>query len=225
VVEDEQAIQELIVYHLEKEGYEVLVARDGNDALRLLGKEQVDLVILDLMLPGLDGIEVCKYVRQHFGYSIYILMLTAKGEEIDRVLGIEVGADDYMVKPFSPRELLVKIKAAYRRSASANAYANTLTVGGLRVDREQYRAEYKCYDLALTPKQFTLLVYLMDNKGKVCTREELLTAVWGFDYYGDSRTVDVHISQLRQRMLEVSGDEEVPIQTLRGVGYRVRSDG
>jgi two-component system alkaline phosphatase synthesis response regulator PhoP len=226
VVEDERSIQELILYNIKKEGYEVLAASDGRAALEMLARESIDLVVLDLMLPELDGVEVCKHIRQKFGYSIYVLMLTAKGEEIDRILGIEVGADDYMVKPFSPRELLVRIKAAFRRSSTPIKQGTSkLVIGDLKVDRDQYSCEFQGVSLEFTPKQFALLVYLMENKGKVCTREELLTAVWGFDYYGDTRTVDVHISQLRHRLAEVAGDKNIPIQTLRGVGYRFRSDG
>jgi len=222
VVEDEKSILELIIFHLRKEGYFVTSANDGNQALEAISRERVDLVVLDLMLPGVDGIEVCKFIRQSYGYNVYIIMLTARGEEIDRILGIEVGADDYMVKPFSPRELLVRIKAAFRRM-TPSVGGSPLSVGDLRVNRDQYIAEYKGVNLDLTPKQFALLVYLMENRGKVCSREELLSAVWGFDYYGDSRTVDVHISQLRQHLVDIA-DEENPIQTLRGIGYRVRSD-
>lgn len=224
VVEDEGSIQELIAYNLRREGYKVLTARNGTEALSIIDGKNLDLVVLDLMLPGMDGIDVCKYIRQKHGYNIFVLMLTARGEEIDRILGIEVGADDYMVKPFSPRELMVRIKAAFRRAAEVSGQAGVFSAGELRLDREQYVAYFKDVKLNLTPKQFAVLVYLLENKGKVCTREELLTSVWGFDYYGDSRTVDVHISQIRQRMTEVSGEEDIPIQTLRGVGYRIRSD-
>ena len=225
VVEDEKSILELILFNIKREGYEAFTASDGREAVKVLDQENIDLVVLDLMLPELDGVEVCKHIRQKYGYSVYVLMLTAKGEEIDRILGIEVGADDYMVKPFSPRELLVRIKAAFRRG-DAKPGASLITMGGdLKIDKDQYRCEYKGVSMEFTPKQFALLMYLAENRGKVCTREELLSAIWGFDYYGDSRTVDVHISQLRHRLAEVAGYEDIPIQTLRGVGYRFRSDG
>lgn len=222
VVEDEKSIQELVAYNLKREGYDVLTAGNGFEAIATIDREKLDMVILDLMLPGADGIDICKHIRQRHGYSVYVLMLTARGEEIDRILGIEVGADDYMVKPFSPRELMVRIKAAFRRAAAPSP-SGILRAGEMQADRDRYSFEFKGVELELTPKQFALLIYLLENKGKVCTREELLTAVWGYDFYGDSRTVDVHISQIRQRMTEVSGDEDVPIQTLRGVGYRIRS--
>lgn len=220
VVEDEGPIMELIRFNLVREGYSVETAGDGAQALAALSTIQPDLVVLDLMLPEVDGLEVCKVIRQRFGYSVYVIMLTARGEELDRVLGIEVGADDYMTKPFSPRELLVRIKAAFRRSAP-NRAKSLIGDDELKVNKESYTCEYRGVNLELTPKQFALLVHLVENAGKVCTREELLSAVWGFDYYGDSRTVDVHISQLRQHLAEVAG-EDIPIQTLRGVGYRYR---
>ena len=222
VVEDENSIIELIKFNLVKEGYQVEIATDGQRAIEFLREKSVDLVVLDLMLPEVDGIEVCKYIRQLYGFSIYVIMLTAKGEEIDKVIGLEVGADDYMAKPFSPRELLARIKAAFRRSTNI-AHKNLLEKGNIIIDREQYICKYKGVTLELTPKQFALILYLVENDGKVCTREELLSKVWGYDYLGDSRTVDVHIRQLRQSLENVSEGVEVPIHTLRGVGYRFRS--
>ena len=223
VVEDDNPIRELVVFHAEKEGYSVQAVSDGRQAVGLLNKEQFDLVILDLMLPELDGIEVCKHIRNRYGYAVYVLMLTAKGEEVDRIIGLEMGADDYMVKPFSPRELMVRVKAAFRRSATQQMAA-TLSGGGVTLDRERHEAVYNGKQLDLTPKQFALLAHMMRNKGKVCSREELLEAVWGFDFYGDTRTVDVHISQLRNQLQQAAGEEQIPIETLRGVGYRFRGD-
>ncbi len=223
VVEDDKPIRELVVFHAAKEGYAVQAVADGRQAVDLLDREQFDLVILDLMLPELDGIEVCKHIRNRFGYSVYVLMLTAKGEEVDRIIGLEMGADDYVVKPFSPRELMVRVKAAFRRSLPQQAVA-TLTAGGVTLDRERHEVTYNKKHLELTPKQFALLAHMMNNKGKVCSREELLEAVWGFDFYGDTRTVDVHISQLRHQLQQAAGEGKIPIETLRGVGYRFRGD-
>ncbi len=223
IVEDDRPIRELVVFHAEKEGYAVQAVADGRQAVGLLDREQFDLVILDLMLPELDGIEVCKHIRSRYGYGVYVLMLTAKGEEVDRIIGLEMGADDYVVKPFSPRELMVRVKAAFRRSGSQEL-AGTLSGGGVTLDRERHEAVYNNQHLDLTPKQFALLAHLMKNKGKVCSREELLEAVWGFDFYGDTRTVDVHISQLRNQLQQAAGEEQIPIETLRGVGYRFRGE-
>lgn len=223
IVEDESAILELIKYNVKKEGYEISEATNGHTALDYLKGNKVDLVILDLMLPGIDGIEICKYIRQMYGFSVYVIMLTAKGEEIDKIVGLEVGADDYMTKPFSPRELIARIKAAFRRTNNLNISEKKLLVkDDLKIDKDQYTSEYKGIPLNLTPKQFALLLYLVENSGKVCTREELLSKVWGYDYLGDSRTVDVHIRQLRQCLSDID-EEDVPIQTLRGVGYKFRS--
>lgn len=224
IVEDESAILELIKFNVKKEGYDVVEARDGNTALTYLKENKVDLVILDLMLPGIDGIEICKHIRQMYGFSVYVIMLTAKGEEIDKIVGLEIGADDYMTKPFSPRELLARIKAAFRRNIDKGDREKKFIVkGDLKIDKDQYYCEYKGVPLDLTPKQFSLLLYLVENAGKVCTREELLSKVWGYDYLGDSRTVDVHIRQLRQSLSDID-DNDIPIQTLRGVGYRFRSE-
>lgn len=222
VVEDESAILELLKFNLKKEGYQVETATDGQKAIGLIKENSFDLIILDLMLPEIDGLEVCKYIRQKHGFNVYVIMLTAKGEEIDKIVGLEIGADDYMTKPFSPRELLARIKAAFRRN---NKIENKhyLEKGDLKIDRDQYLCQYKNVPLELTPKQFALLMYLVENDGKVCTREELLSNVWGYDYLGDSRTVDVHIRQLRQNLESVHGEDDIPIQTLRGVGYRFRS--
>jgi two-component system alkaline phosphatase synthesis response regulator PhoP len=223
IVEDESSILELIKFNVKKEGYEVAEARDGHTALSYLKENKVDLVILDLMLPGIDGIEICKHIRQMYGFSVYVIMLTAKGEEIDKIVGLEVGADDYMTKPFSPRELLARIKAVFRRNNDKGVGERKLIEkGDLKIDKEQYYCEYKGVPLNLTPKQFSLLLYLVENSGKVCTREELLSKVWGYDYLGDSRTVDVHIRQLRQSLTDID-EENIPIETLRGVGYRFRS--
>lgn len=224
VVEDEKSIRDLVEFHLKKEGYRVVAVADGQEAISALDRKPCDLVVLDLMLPGVDGIDVCKHIRNRYGYSVYVIMLTARGEEVDRIIGLEVGADDYMVKPFSPRELTVRIKAAFRRESAISQGGAILSGCGLVLDKERYQCRYHGQQLDLTPKQFALLLHLMVNRGKVCTREELMDAVWGFDYYGDTRTVDVHISQLRHRLQEAAGKEDVPIETLRGVGYRFQGE-
>lgn len=223
IVEDESSILELIKFNVKRESYDVFEARDGKEALEFLRENKVDLVILDLMLPKIDGIEICKYIRQIYGYSIYVIMLTAKAEEIDKIVGLEVGADDYMTKPFSPRELMARIKAAFRRNNRVLTTNKKILVSGdLKIDKDQYHCEYKNVPLELTPKQFALLLYLVENVGKVCSREELLSNVWGYDFLGDSRTVDVHIRQLRQSLSCIE-EGDIPIQTLRGIGYRFRS--
>ncbi|WP_350342621.1 response regulator transcription factor [Proteinivorax tanatarense] len=220
VVEDENSILELIRFNLSKEGYNISTALDGEEAVTKISKDKPDLIVLDLMLPKLDGIEVCKRIRENHGYNVYIIMLTAKGEEIDKIVGLEVGADDYMTKPFSPKELSVRIKAAFRRLDYKMSNSNYLVNGDFEIDKEQYSCRYKGKRLSLTPKQFTLLTYLVENEEKVCSREELLSKVWGYDYLGDSRTVDVHVRQIRQVLLkETDGEEPIPIKTLRGVGY------
>ncbi|WP_353894220.1 response regulator transcription factor [Proteinivorax hydrogeniformans] len=224
VVEDENSILELIKFNLEKEGHSVITATDGEQAVFKAKEYKPNLIVLDIMLPKLDGIEVCKRIRESLGFSVYIIMLTAKGEEIDKIIGLEVGADDYMTKPFSPRELNVRIKAAFRRLDFKTVEEKNICKGEFVINKEQYSCTYKGTLLNLTPKQFTLLAYLVENEEKVCTREELLSQVWGYDYLGDSRTVDVHVRQIRQILAETSKVDEVPIKTLRGVGYSYRGN-
>ncbi len=209
VVEDDLSILELIKFTLTKEGYDVFEATDGEQALEQIEERSPDLIVLDIMLPKIDGIEVCKRARQKLGYQTYIVMVTAKGDEVDKIIGLEVGADDYMTKPFSPRELVVRIKAAFRRLEDVSG-KNIITKGDFDINKEQYSCKFKGEQLNLTPKQFTLLCYLLENESKVCTREELLTKVWGYDYLGDSRTVDVHIRQLRQILFDVAPEEPNP---------------
>ncbi|MTI94580.1 MAG: response regulator transcription factor [Firmicutes bacterium] len=224
IVEDDQPIIELLEFNIVKAGYDVTVAVDGREAMEKLAESKFDLVILDLMLPEVDGLEVCKFIRQRYNYTVYIIMLTARSEEIDRIVGLEVGADDYITKPFSPRELVSRIKATFRRDQYVTTDAALVVRGDLRINKEQYTVNFMGHSLELTPKQFGLLLYLAENPGKVCSRDELLTAVWGYDFFGDSRTVDVHISQLRHIFAAVAGEGAVPIQTLRGIGYRLRGD-
>lgn len=223
VVDDEEPIQELLRFNLEKEGYLVCVAKDGQEALKHAKNDQPDLIVLDLMLPGMDGLEVCRKLRSNPKFQqIPIIMLTAKGEEIDKVLGLELGADDYMTKPFSPRELLARIKARLRHPNSQEvADARIIIHGELRVDVTGFRVHVRGEETELTPKEFELLRVLAAHPGKVYSRDELLERIWGYEYDGDTRTVDVHVRHLR---LKVERDPSNPeyIETLRGIGYRFK---
>lgn len=223
VVDDEASIRELLTFNLQKNGYEVTAAADGREALAKAAG--MDLVLLDIMLPEVDGLEVCRRLKADPQTSgIPIIMLTAKAEEIDRVLGLELGADDYVVKPFSMRELLARVKAVLRRSAKKDSQSEkgreeTLKIGGLRLDFSSYQAWLHDEPIALTPKEYELLKLLVTNPGRAFTRDELLERIWGYEYYGDTRTVDVHIRHLRAKLKD---DENISkaIETVRGVGYR-----
>jgi len=223
VVDDEEPIQELLKFNLEKEGYLVCVAKDGPEALKRVENDQPDLLVLDLMLPGMDGLEVCRKLRSNPKFQqIPIIMLTAKGEEIDKVLGLELGADDYMTKPFSPRELLARIKARLRRpNSQEETDAKIIIRGELRVDITGFRVHVRGEETELTPKEFELLRVLVAHPGKVYSRDELLERIWGYEYDGDTRTVDVHVRHLR---LKIERDPSNPeyIETLRGIGYRFK---
>jgi two-component system alkaline phosphatase synthesis response regulator PhoP len=219
VVDDETAIVELLSYNLEKAHYGVLVARDGIEALRLARERRPDLVILDLMLPGLDGLEVCREIRKHGDTPI--IMLTARSEEVDRVVGLELGADDYVVKPFSVRELMARIKTVLRRTkAQAQPSGGTLRAGDLSLRPQEHEVHWRQIPVELTPLEFDLLETLMQHAGQVLTREQLLSRVWGYDYHGDSRVVDSAIKRLRAK-LRKAGAGSAPIATVRGVGYRL----
>ncbi|MDI7247985.1 MAG: response regulator transcription factor [Bacillota bacterium] len=227
VVDDEAPILELVRFNLEKEGFSVLTATDGEEGLERARSESPDLVILDLMLPGIDGIEVCRQLRRET--SVPVLMLTAKTEEFDRVLGLSVGADDYVTKPFSPRELVARVKALLRRremdleETKARDASGRIHVGDLVIDTARFEVEVRGARTELTPKEFELLRVLVANRGKVLTRDFLLEKAWGYEYGGDTRTVDVHVRRLRQKIEE---DDSRPtyIQTVHGVGYRFRED-
>jgi DNA-binding response OmpR family regulator len=238
VIDDEQVLVETIAYNLEQAGYQVITAGDGRSALEIAQSEAPDLIILDIMLPGMDGIEVCRELRREKTSSTTpILMLTAKSDEIDRVVGLEVGADDYVIKPFGRRELLARIRALLRRAdyPSASEDHNTqtavpqevrpinrdLVAGPLRIDLAGRRVNCRGQDLELQPKQFELLTYLVRNRGTVLTRDQLLHNVWGYDYVGDTRTVDVHVRWLREKLEEDPATPKL-IQTVRGVGYVFR---
>jgi two-component system, OmpR family, alkaline phosphatase synthesis response regulator PhoP len=226
VVDDEQSILTLLQYNLEQSGYEVLTAMDGEAGELLALEKEPELIILDLMLPKLDGIEVCKRLRQQ-RVMTPILMLTAKDDEFDKILGLELGADDYMTKPFSPREVVARVKAILRRSKlmperqrDLEEDKDQIRIGDLKILVENYEAFFMGKLLELTPKEFELLVYLAKNKGRVLTRDQLLSAVWKYDFAGDSRIVDVHISHLRDK-IEQNTKKPVYIKTIRGLGYKL----
>ncbi len=237
VVDDEAVLVETIAYNLEQAGYQVLTAADGGSALEAARRETPDLVILDLMLPEMDGLEVCRQLRrEHTTATIPIMMLTAKGDEIDKVVGLEVGADDYVTKPFGRRELLARVRALLRRadyptagndhtsqetSGEVPRPSRELVAGPLRIDLAGRRVNCRGQDLELQPKQFDLLTYLVRNRGTVLTRDQLLQNVWGYDYVGDTRTVDVHVRWLREKLEEDPANPKL-IQTVRGVGYCFR---
>jgi DNA-binding response OmpR family regulator len=225
IVEDEPALQETLSYNLEREGYEVQVAGDGVTALELARKSKPDLILMDLMLPELDGLEVTRILRQEM--RVPIIMLTARDEEIDRVLGLEIGADDYLTKPFSMRELLARVKAQLRRirldKEEANQQSDSkdriMTFGNLSLDMGRREATLDDETLVLKPKEFDLLHFLAQYKGQVLSRDTILEKVWGWDFSGGSRTVDVHIRWLRKK-IEPNPSNPNRIITVRGVGYR-----
>jgi phosphate regulon transcriptional regulator PhoB len=221
IVEDEPDIRDLLVFHLEREGYQVTACRSGAEALRVARAGPPDLVLLDLMLPELDGLEVCRRLRQDPAtQGLPIVMLTARGDEVDRVLGLELGADDYVVKPFSPRELVARIRAVLRRARPEAGHA-PLVVGRIAIDAAAHRVTVDGAVVSLTRKEFDLLRALAEAQGRVLSREYLLDHVWGYSAAGEieSRTVDVHVRRLRQKL----GAEGQRIGTVTGVGYRFES--
>lgn len=223
IVDDEQAIVELVRYHLEKEGMTCFEAPDGDTALRLAREHRPDLMVLDLMLPGVDGLEICRLLRRDPSTaSIAIIMLTAKAEEVDRIVGLEMGADDYVVKPFSPRELVARVKAVLRRGQVPSADV-LRRVGALEVDEGKRQVRVESTRVELTVKEFDLLCALMQAKGRVLNREQILESVWGYANAVDieSRTVDVHIRRLREKL----GSESERVVTVKGVGYRFEAEG
>ncbi|MBS4769747.1 response regulator transcription factor [Carnobacteriaceae bacterium zg-ZUI240] len=224
VVDDEKSIAEILKFNLVKEGYEVSVAFDGQEALDMVEKVTPDLMLLDLMLPKVDGLEVCRTVRQTHDFPI--IMLTAKDSEIDKVLGLELGADDYVTKPFSNRELIARVKANLRRKTQSTTSegekeTNRIDLGGLIIHEDAYIVSKNGKEIELTHREFELLHYLAKHLNQVATREDLLSTVWGYDYFGDVRTVDVTVRRLREKI------EDVPshptwLMTRRGVGYFVK---
>jgi len=218
VVEDDLTVREALTRDLRAEGFEVLSAADGVSGLQAARDVSPDLVLLDLMLPGLDGLSVCRAIRR--GSDVPIIVLTARGTEMDRIAGLEMGADDYVVKPFSTGELLARIRAALRRAdRQSHAPSTVLQSGDLRVDLVARRVHLAEMEVRLTLKEFDLLAELMRNRGAVLSRDLLLDKVWGYDYFGDSRTVDVHVRWLREK-IEADASQPTRITTVRGVGYR-----
>ena len=230
IVDDEKPISDIIKFNLAKEGYETVTAFDGREAITKFEEENPDLIILDLMLPELDGLEVAKEVRKTS--HIPIIMLSAKDSEFDKVIGLEIGADDYVTKPFSNRELLARVKAHLRRTenietavAEENASASNseITIGDLKILPDAFVAQKRGEDIELTHREFELLHHLATHMGQVMTREYLLETVWGYDYFGDVRTVDVTIRRLREKIEDIPGRPEY-ILTRRGVGYYMRNN-
>ncbi|HPZ81258.1 MAG TPA: response regulator transcription factor [Candidatus Atribacteria bacterium] len=217
VVEDEESVRELLRLYLEKEGFKVELASDGEEALDKMSRTSPDLVLLDLMLPKKDGWEVCREIRKTS--YVPIIMLTARGEEFDKVLGLELGADDYIAKPFSPREVVARIKAVLRRANSTSLSRGRIwETLGLKIDYEAKKVEAKGREINLTPKEFELLWFLVNHPRRVYTREQLLEYVWGYDFAGDTRTVDTHIKRLREKLTE--GGIASSIKTVWGYGYK-----
>ena len=217
LVDDDPNIRQLVNLYLVKEGFEVIMASRGDEALKLFKESPPNLMLLDIMLPGMDGWQVCREVRKVS--NIPIIMLTAKDETFDKVLGLELGADDYVVKPFDMKELVARIKAVSRRFQAADTPERELSFPGLTINIDQYTVKYMGRELEMPPKELELLYFLDSHPGMVFTREQLLEQVWGYDYFGDSRTVDVHVKRLREKLTE---GEKLGwlIKTVWGVGYK-----
>jgi len=220
IVDDEKPIVTLLEYNCEKSGFTTDVAYDGLEAIKKCENNDYDLIILDLMLPEMSGMEVCKHLRNN-KIDTAILMLTAKDEEFDKVLGLELGADDYLTKPFSPKEVVARVKAILRRTKQVQQTGfNTIHIGELTIYPERYEAEKNSNVITFTRKEFELLYYLANNKGKVISRDQLLSRVWEYDFVGDTRIVDVHISHLRDK-IEANSKKPAYIKTVRGLGYKL----
>lgn len=218
VVDDEPTLVATLKYNLEREKYQVITAADGPAAVEAARGARPDLILLDLMLPGLDGIEVCRILRKEM--NVPIIMLTAKATEVDKVVGLEIGADDYVTKPFGTRELLARVRAHLRRAGSPGVESmGSVAVGGLRVDVDRHQAFKNGVPLEMKPREFDLLAFMMRNRGRVFTREQLLSQIWGYDFAGDTRTVDVHVRWLRKKIEDEPGSPRRLI-TVRGTGYR-----
>ncbi len=225
VVDDEKPISDIVKFNLSKEGYEVFTAFDGEEAVEMVSEVEPDLILLDLMLPKMDGLEVCREVRKN--YDTPIIMVTAKDSEIDKVLGLELGADDYVTKPFSNRELVARVKANLRRHGNTSAKVeeennNELNIGVLTIHPDAYVVSKRGETIELTHREFELLHYLAKHIGQVMTREHLLQTVWGYDYFGDVRTVDVTVRRLREK-IEDNSSHPTWLVTRRGVGYYLRN--
>ena len=223
VVEDEEDILDLISYNLKQAGFSVIAVESGEVALEVASEENFSLVLLDLMLPGIDGLEVCRLLRaKPETKNIPVLMLTARTEEVDRIVGLELGADDYLTKPFSPRELVLRVRAILRRAEVVESVSDeTIRVGSLTIDPIEHRVQLLGEEIELTATEFRLLLTLAQRRGRVQSREELLNVVWGYEHSGYRRTVDTHLRRLRAKM----GEAADYLETVRGVGYRFRREG
>ena len=225
IVEDEPSIVTLIKYNLEKEGFKTIVALNGEEAIKITDEnKEIDLIVLDLMLPKMDGIEVCKTIREK-GNFVPVIMLTAKDAEYDKIHGLEMGADDYLTKPFSPKELIARINAILRRTDHSTngpeqAMPSTIKIGDIEINPTKFEAYFKGELLELTRKEFELLVYLAEHKDQILSREQLLSAVWDYDFVGDTRIVDVQVSHLREK-IETDTKHPQYIKTVRGFGYKM----
>ena len=219
IVDDEENICELVRLYIEKEGFDAIIANDGQEAVAKFNKEKPDLILLDIMLPIKDGWQVCREIRAQS--KVPIIMLTAKGETFDKVLGLELGADDYVVKPFEPKELIARIRAVLRRSADSvdeKADEDELSFDGLKINQSTYEVYIDDKKVEMPPKEFELLYFLAKNTNKVFTRDQLLDEIWGYEFFGDSRTVDVHIKRIREKL---EGENRTwVLKTVWGVGYK-----
>ncbi len=221
VIEDEKDIQELLQLYLRRDGYAVHIAKDGEAGLRKASQERFDLVLLDLMLPHMDGLEVCRTLRsQAQTADLPIIMITAKGEEADRIVGLEIGADDYITKPFSPREVMARVKAIFRRLEKPKAKEVRHEYGGIALDPSKHEVTYRGKSHSLTSKEFKLLEYFLANQGRVLSRDILLNEIWGYDYFGTTRTVDVHVAHLRQKFQVLNKS----LVAIKGLGYKLQEE-
>ena len=221
VVEDEASFSEALAYLLTKEGFEVSVAENGADAITEFARNGADLVLLDLMLPGLSGVEVCRQIRSYS--QVPIIMLTAKDDEVDKVVGLEIGADDYVTKPYKSRELVARIRAVLRRQGNSEEVSeNVLSAGGVSMDVERHMVSVRGANVALPLKEFELLEMLLRNAGRVLTRGQLIDRIWGSNYVGDTKTLDVHIKRIRAKIEEDPAEPSI-ITTVRGLGYKYES--
>jgi len=221
VIEDEKDIQELLQLYLKRDGYEVHIARDGETGLRKASQERYDLILLDLMLPQVDGLEICRSLRSRPQTAdIPIIMITAKVEESDRIVGLEMGADDYITKPFSPREVLARVKAIFRRLQKPKDKEVRQEYGGIALDPSKHEVTYKGKSHSLTTKEFKLLEFFLGNRGRVLSRDILLNEIWGYDYFGTTRTVDVHVAHLRHKFQVLNKS----LISIKGLGYKLQEE-
>ncbi len=221
IIEDEKDIRDLLQHYLKREGYQVENAPDGSTGLKKISQEKFDIVLLDLMLPQVEGLEVCRILRSKPETAhIPLIMITAKGEEADRIVGLEMGADDYITKPFSPREVVARVKALFRRLEKPETKGQKPTYGGIELDHDRHEVSNNGRKQTLTAKEFKLLEFFMANQGRVLSRDSLLNAVWGYDYYGTTRTVDVHVARLRQKFPILNNS----LIAIKGLGYKLEEE-